>query len=457
MPAFSYNDALDALYGFINYEVQRQDRYSPSVMTLDRPRALLDRLGNPQQRYPKIHLTGTKGKGSVGAMTAAMLQASGYRVGLYSSPHLQDFRERFQINGQMIPAQEVANLVEELLPHFHAIEGLTWFEITTALAFEYFAREQVDIAVIEVGLGGRLDATNVIIPHLTIITSLSFDHTHLLGNSLESIAREKGGIIKPGIPVISAPQPPEALAVLDEIAAAQGVTLTVIGRDRRFKAEPENLTGQQVTLYSDDQAITYASALLGQHQAINTAVAVTAIHQLQSSGIPVSEAAIHQGLESVKWPGRLEIAQLAPPVILDAAHNRASARCLSIALRNLFPQRSLILVFGAKGDKDIAGMMDELLPEVSHLVITQAIDSRAESPDEIVRLARETGYAGPISVQPIVDDAVDLARRLAEDHGLVCVSGSLYVVGEARSSLGLAPGQAVTLAPSSQEGDYHGE
>lgn len=435
--SFSYSDALDTLYSFINYELKRQDRYSPDVMTLERPLRLLELMGNPHQRYPTVHLTGTKGKGSVGAMTAAILQASGYKVGLYSSPHLQDFRERFQINQQMVSQEDVAQIVYDLKPLFEAVEELTWFEVTTALAFEYFARQGVDMAVIEVGLGGRLDATNVVRPVVSIITSLSYDHIHLLGNSLASIAAEKGGIIKHRVPLVSAPQDPEALEVLERICQDRQAPMTLVGREWPYTSYPVELTGQRIVA----NGVEYRTPLIGQHQAINTAVVTAAIEHVRQAGIAVPETALHEGLASVSWPGRLEIVQQNPALVFDAAHNRASARCLRETLQALFGERPLMLVFGAKGDKDIIGMMDELLPYVDHLVITQAIDSRAEGTDTLVTIARHTGYTGPITVQPVVGEAVQFA--LANTKGMVCITGSLYVVGEARTVLGLQPGKAI--------------
>lgn len=449
MPSFSYNDAIDTLYDFINYELKRQDRYSPDVMTLDRPRELLEKLGNPQERYPTIHLTGTKGKGSVGAMCASILQTSGYRVGLYSSPHLQDFRERFQVNGGMISQDDVAQIVYDIKPALAAVEGITWFEVVTALAFEYFARQKVDIAVIEVGLGGRLDATNVLKPLVSVITSLSFDHTHLLGNSLASIAAEKGGIIKSDIPVVSAPQQPEAQAVLEHIAAERGAPLTLVGKDWQYSTLPASRNGQSIVAQSNGSESTYTTALLGEHQAINTAVTIATIEQVQSAGIEIPQTAIHAGLANVNWPGRLEIVQENPLLILDAAHNRASARWLRESLSTVFNARPLTLVFGAKGDKDIIGMMEELIPIVDQLIITQAVDSRAESPQEIVHITQDAGYQGDIQVIPVVSEAVEAAIASVGTDGLVCVTGSLYVVGEARTTYGLPVGKIVKQSDES--------
>ncbi len=450
MTSFSYNDAIDTLYDFINYELKRQDRYSPDVMTLDRPRELLEKLGNPQQRYPTIHLTGTKGKGSVGAMSASILQAAGYRVGLYSSPHLQDFRERFQINQELISQDDLAQIVYDIKPALDAVEGITWFEVVTALAFEYFARQQVDIAVIEVGLGGRLDATNVLTPLVSIITSLSFDHIHLLGNSLASIAAEKGGIIKPGIPVISAPQQLEAQTVLKRIASEHNAPLTLVGTDWEYRSLSATRNGQSiVATHKNGTETTYTTALTGEHQAINTAVTIAAIEQVVASGIEVSDTAIQEGLRTVNWPGRLEVVQENPLVVLDAAHNRASAKWLRESLSTLFNARPITLVFGAKGDKDIHGMMEELLPIVDQIIITQAVDSRAESPEEIVNIIQDIGYQGEIQVIPVVSNAIAAATTSVGDTGMVCLTGSLYVVGEARTAYGLPAGKVVSLANKS--------
>jgi dihydrofolate synthase/folylpolyglutamate synthase len=439
MSKFNYNDALDTLYGFINYELKRQDRYSPEVMTLDRPFEVMERLGNPHTQYPIVHITGTKGKGSVGAMCASVLQASGLRVGLYSSPHLQDFRERFRINNTLISREKLAKIVEDIRPHLYAVEGLTWFEVTTALAFEYFAREKIDIAVVEVGLGGRLDATNVVTPLVSVITSLSFDHTHLLGNTLASIATEKAGIIKEGVPVVSAPQPDEALAVIEAIAAERHAPLTLVGRDWEFLSYPAAVEGQKFVARHDTEINTFSTSLLGEHQSINGTVALATLQQVRQAGFLITNEHIQQGFQQVQWPGRLEIIQYNPPAILDAAHNRASARFLREALQTLYAERSLVLVYGAKADKDILGMLDELLPAVDTLILTQAVDSRAESLDHLAAIARQTGYTGEIIYRPIVGEAFRQAIDIAGAEGMVCVTGSLYVVGETRSELGFNP------------------
>jgi dihydrofolate synthase/folylpolyglutamate synthase len=437
----SYSEALDYLYSFINWEVERHVRYAPEVMTLDRPRRVLTELGNPHNQYPVIHITGTKGKGSVGAMCASALRVAGLRTGLYSSPHLQDFRERFRINNLLISQDDFTALVNEMRPVIDTVPDITWFEVTTALAFLYFAQQNVDAAVIEVGLGGRLDATNVVTPVVSVITSLSYDHTHLLGDSLASIAREKGGIIKPGVPVVSAPQPPEALDVLTEIAAERNAPLTLVGRDWLFTHRASTLNDTEFLAGPAGQPPeAYCTKLSGEHQALNATVALAALDHARQAGVAITPDAIRVGFAEVDWPGRLEVVPYTPTLVLDAAHNAASARRLRVALEELFPQRPLVLIFGASADKDVSGMFEELLPIVDHLIVTQAIHPRAFAPDELAALAHQQNYSGSIDLIPAVDKALERASTLAGTKGMICTTGSLFVVGEVRSLCGLPVG-----------------
>lgn len=441
----SYYDALEYLQSFINWEVERHVRYSPEAMALGRIRQVLEALGNPHQQYPVIHVTGTKGKGSVGALCSSALQHSGLRTGLYSSPHLQDYRERFRINGVLISPEEFAGLVDELRPHADAVPEITWFEVTTALAFLYFARSALDVAVIEVGLGGRLDATNVVTPVVSVITSLSYDHTHLLGDSLESIAAEKAGIIKPGVPVVSAPQPSEALAVLESTAAERNAPLTVIGRDWLYELERGDPSGE--AFWSGpvgEPPARYRTALLGEHQALNAAVAHAALYHVQRAGIPLTAEGVATGFAKVDWPGRLEVVHREPLLVLDAAHNAASAMRLREVVEERFPQRPLVLVFGASADKDVAGMFDALLPICDALVTCQAAHPRALAPDALVAAAQGRGFARRIVIAPDVRSALRFAANLSGSAGAVCVTGSLFVVGEVRSIFGLPPGHVVS-------------
>lgn len=442
----TYQEAIDYLYSFINYDVQRQQRYAVNRMTLDRPRALAALLGNPHQHYPIVHLTGTKGKGSVGAMCAAILQAAGLKVGLYSSPHLQDFRERFKVNEELIPEEAIIQLVEQIKPAVAQVDGLMWFEIITVLAFEHFRQVGVDAAVIEVGLGGRLDATNIVIPHVSVITSLSFDHTSILGTTLAEIAGEKAGIIKSGVPVVSAPQPPEALAVLESAATQQGAPLTLIGRDWAFEPLGGDLWLENLLAAPRGEPLQpYQTVLLGRHQAINAAVALATIDQLREQGMAIPSEAARRGLLEVNWAGRLEIVRKDPMVVLDAAHNGDSARWLAQTLTERFDYSPLVLVFAAKADKDIHGMLRTLLPIADHLIITQAVDSRAESPENIAEIAREIGYTGTLEIIPQVPCALLTAEAYAGEMGLACVTGSLYLVGEARTVYNLKVGQVARV------------
>ena len=450
----SYSDAVDYLYSYVNWEVARHMRYSPDVMTLDRPRKVLEALGNPQERYAVIHVTGTKGKGSVGAMCAAALRESGLRVGLYSSPHLQDFRERFRVDNRLISEDAFVAVMKHLQPVIEAVPDITWFEVTTALAFQFFAQQGVDAAVIEVGLGGRLDATNIVHPAVSVITSLSYDHTHLLGHSLAAIAHEKAGIIKPSVPVVSAPQPPEALAVITEHAQACAAPLTVVGRDWSFALERSTVTGTWFTAGPAHRvAESYFTALPGEHQALNATVALAALSVLKEKGFPLTASGIRRGFEAVDWPGRLELAAQSPPVILDAAHNGASAQRLREALDSLFPQRPRALVFGASADKDVAGMFEALLPAVDALVATQAVHPRALAPQEVVSLAEMQGFSGSTFEIPVVKEAVFKARDLVGHGGVVCVTGSLFVVGEARTVFRLPVGHVAKVVPAAWPSD----
>lgn len=437
----TYADALDYLYGFVNWEIERHVRYAPEVMTLERPRAVLAALGDPHRAYPVIHITGTKGKGSVGAMCAAALRESGLKVGLYSSPHLQDYRERFRINNQLISPEEFTELVNQLRPVVETVPDLTWFEVTTALGFLYFAQEKVDVAVIEVGLGGRLDATNVVSPVVSVITSLSYDHTHLLGNSLASIAREKAGIIKPGAPVVSAPQPSEALAVLEQVAAENGSPLILVGRDWLYSPEHSTPHGEWFRAGPSGQPTQpYFTALPGEHQALNATVALAALDCAAQAGLPVTAEGIRLGFAQVDWPGRLEVVERSPLLVLDAAHNGESAWRLRAALDALFPQRPLVLIFGASADKDVTGMFAALLPVADVLVAAQAIHPRALDPATIADTARRAGFAGPVYQIPDVREALRQARALAGPEGLIVTTGSLFIVGEVRTVCGLPVG-----------------
>lgn len=445
MAVLSYPEALDYLYSFVDYSLERSYRYSPDVFDLGRVRGLLARLGDPQTRYPSIHVAGTKGKGSVSALTASALSAAGYRTGLYTSPHLVRFTERIRIGRDEIPEAEVGRIVGELKPHVEAVPGLTTFELTTALAFVYFARAGVDFAVVEVGLGGRLDATNIILPQVSVITSLSYDHMHLLGDTLSQIAGEKAGIIKPGVPVVLAPQQREAELVVEEVADRQGAPLVRVGRDWLYAAGGHDLSGQSLYVWSSqeqplmDAFVESAGEeewvpprfdvpLLGHHQVVNAAVAYAALRVLRDRGFGVPEEAIRAGFLAVEWPGRFQVLSRSPAVVVDSAHNRDSALKLRIALDDYFPGQPVTLIFGASADKDIAGMLEELLPRVSRLIVTQAVHPRAAEPQELSALAH--GHGVRVELRSPVEEALRFAVEAARPGEVIVSAGSLFVAGE---------------------------
>jgi dihydrofolate synthase/folylpolyglutamate synthase len=430
----TYDEALDYLYSFIDYGQSRPVRYSAQTFDLSRMVALMRALGNPQTRYPCLHVAGTKGKGSVVAMCASALKAGGYRTGLFTSPHLQDFRERIQIGGDYIPKEAVAEGVITLQKIAPALPGVTHWELVTALAFDFFARQNVDVAVIEVGLGGRLDMTNVITPLVSVITSISYDHTHLLGDTLTAIAGEKAGIIKRGVPVVSAPQHPEALAVIERTAQDTDARLTLIGRDWRFRPVSHSLGGQVFELWSqtDESPIPVELPLLGAHQIENAATAYAALQVAREHGLPLSSNAMAEGLKTVQWPGRFEILNQHPAVVADGAHNRDSAHRLAATVNAYFPGQRVILLFGSSSDKDIAGMLDELLPGVERVIVTQAVHPRASEPDELAELVHARGK--PVEAIAPVARALESALQYAAPEDVILACGSLFVVAEIRAA-----------------------
>jgi dihydrofolate synthase/folylpolyglutamate synthase len=445
-----YQDSLDFLYSFIDYSLKRNFRNAAEKFNLDRMRGFMHRLGDPQNDYGVVHVAGTKGKGSVSAFCANILKAQGYRTGLYTSPHMISFTERIRINGEDIPKADMVELVDALRPVTEEMPEITTFELTTALAFLYFSRQKVDYAVFEVGLGGRLDATNIVDPIVSVITSISYDHTKILGDTLREIAGEKGGIIKPGKPVIVAPQKSEARLRLEEIAEERNAPLIQVGKDYLYAADAHSLTGQTFLVWTPDEQpmvdefiesggrdywspLRFHIPLLGAHQVENAATAYAALKTAEKYGLTLSQAAYQQGFSSVEWPGRLEVLRRHPPVVIDSAHNRYSALRLRQAMDDYFPGLPIVMVFGASEDKDITGMFQELLPRVRRVITTQSVHPRAIDAEGLVALAHRSGRSASAIIP--IETALATALEEAADEAVVLITGSIFIAAAARELL----------------------
>ncbi|MFA5375471.1 MAG: folylpolyglutamate synthase/dihydrofolate synthase family protein [Dehalococcoidia bacterium] len=426
----TYREAIKYILSFTDYEKLPASSYSAADFDLRRVEELLHRLGDPHLGPRTVHIAGTKGKGSTAAMMASALTAAGHRTGLYTSPHLHTFRERIRIDGEMISEAEFATTVEGIKPHVETTNSqatfgkLTTFEVLTVAAFAYFKKSGVRFQVLETGLGGRLDATNVAKPEVCIITPISLDHTEILGSTIAEIAREKAGIIKPGAIVIVAPQNPNAMGVIKEAAARNKNRIINVGSDVTWRILDFNLNGQEFEITTKSGARQFKIPLLGKHQIENAAVAVAALEALG-----IDYESIFRGLANVRWPGRLEIIRDEPIVLVDGAHNADSARRLSEAIKEYIRYDDMILVIGASSDKDIKGMLVELAPLADKIIATKSTHPRAlpinTLLNEIEKLDRKAAYFSSVS------EAVGQALLTAWPHDLICVTGSLFVVAEA--------------------------
>jgi dihydrofolate synthase / folylpolyglutamate synthase len=388
----------------------------------DNIRALLARLGNPHQAYRTIHIAGTNGKGSVTAMVDAVLRRAGHRSARYTSPHLMDLSERFVVDGRPVStddmrrsAADVRAVIEAMLQEGTLPARPTFFEATTAMAFDLFRNAHVEFAVIEVGLGGRLDSTNVIDPIVTAITSIDFDHQQYLGNTLAAIAGEKAGIIKPGVPVVVGEVAPEAYDSIARVARERGAEL-IHARERLRDYGPLRL------------------GLRGEHQIANASVALGVLEALERGGVAIGSEAIREGLANVAWPGRLDHRRLANgrEVVLDAAHNPAGARALASYIRSLGDLKPT-LVFGAMRDKDVDGMLDVLLPEVARVVVTKPSNPRSADPEELAARIRRIAPSLDVSVVASPHDAVVVATQSSP---LTVVAGSIFLLGDVMREIG---------------------
>jgi len=445
----SYRSALDYLYGYTNYEVQSGYDYSPDRFDLGRVHRLLEHLGDPHRSFRSVHVAGTKGKGSTSAMIASVLRQEGYRTGLYSSPHLHTFRERIQLDGELIPERDVIDGVRRLMDAACQTPGITTFELITALAFDYFARQGTEWAVLEVGMGGRLDATNVVRPQVSVITSISYDHMMYLGDTLPAIAAEKAGIIKAGVPVVSAPQPAEVAAVISSVARDNDAPLVLVGRDWLWESTRASSESQQFTVWRSEAPhirASYTLPLLGSHQLANAVTAIAAVEVLRTQSTAVRESSVSAGLANVRWPGRLEVLSRSPWVIVDGAHNGDSMHKLIATLADLFRYDRLITILGVSADKDIERMLDAVLPAADHILVTKANHPRAADPEQLARRIRDRG--GRADAVP-VENVLQRALSLAGPADLVCGTGSLFLVAALRAACFALSGQP--LPPSDDE------
>jgi len=393
--------------------------------------ALLEAIGNPHQQFKCIHIAGTNGKGSVSHMLASVLQQAGYKTGLYTSPHLHDFRERIRLNGAMIPQAKLISFTEKMQPFIERIDP-SFFELTVAMAFEYFAEEQVDIAVIETGLGGRLDSTNVIQPELSVITNIGWDHMNLLGDTLEKIAFEKAGIIKKNIPVVIGEKIPETEPVFLAKAASTHAPITWSGTNfhvTHHRMENDRLMCE-VKKIKSGETFFYSMDLTGIYQLKNLLTVLESVEILRTKQYNISESALRSGLEGVKsltgFRGRWEVLQKDPMIVLDVAHNTHGMEQVLEQLRNT-AYRKLHIVMGMVNDKNIGGVL-QLLPTNASYHFTQATIPRALPADELKKQAETFGLQG--DVQSNVNDAIEAALSSAEKEDLILVTGSIFLVGE---------------------------
>lgn len=443
----AYQKATRFLASLSDYERLRIVRYNSDNFNLDRMRILLKRLGNPQDDFKSVHVAGTKGKGSTCAMCCSMLQATGYKVGLYTSPHLIDIRERMTIDGQMISHADFARIVR-LVERASAKMRTrpTYFDVLTAVAFKWFAEQGVEIAIVETGLGGRLDSTNVLKPEVTAITSISKDHMQQLGNTLAAIAGEKAGIFKQGVPALTVIQPPEVENVFRQAAEKVGAPFDICGKTIEFsyRFESSRMVGphNRICLTTPNSRFEHLPVpLIGEHQAINCGLALSIIDRLKMRGIPINDNRVMEGLAKAQLPGRMEMLSQMPRLLVDGAHNAASLEALMKAIGQHIPYDSMVVIFGCCGDKDIAGMLQQITGGADKVIFCPIKNIRTADPEELAARYIEL-YGKMAQVAPSLEDALHIANRAVTKEDLICITGSFYLVGEAKK-LVIAKGPAL--------------
>jgi len=454
----SYSDTINYIYNLQKHGT----KFGLSNIT-----RLVSIFGNPHESFLSVHVAGTNGKGSTSAFIASLLKISGLKVGLFTSPHLVSFTERIRVNSEEITEYEVMSLTEEIRSKVVDFSP-TFFEVVTALAFLYFQRKRIDIAVIEVGMGGRLDATNILMPEVSVITCIDYDHREYLGDTLSEIAYEKAGIIKDSIPVVISSQAPDVLEVIEAKAKEKNSEVYLYGRDFSAVLKREDPSGICFDYFGGDSFDIHDLylPLIGEHQMQNATVAIKAVELLSKKITPNSELRtpnfIREGLKDVKWPGRLEMIQDDPPILIDGAHNPGAAVVLSRALVKNFLgiYKRIILILGIMGDKDIEGIMKPLLPITSEIILTSPGYERAAPPAKLAGIAASLGFP-EVRIAACVKDAIEMAIKIAEcgmqnsecemqsteyeiipkseicnPKSLIVITGSFYTIGEAEEVLG---------------------
>ncbi len=435
----SYKQAISYLFEKTDYEKEEHLGYNVTTFNLNRMKKLLSLLGNPHKKIHTVHIAGTKGKGSTATMLARMLEANDYDVGLYTSPHVVHLHERIAVNSEMIKDREMLGLLNRVYAPVEKISKNTpptFFEIMTALAFMHFVDTKVDIGVIETGLGGRLDSTNVIKPKVVGITSLSIDHQHQLGHTIDKIAKEKAGIFKRGVPIITVQQEEEAMRVLKLHAAAVKAPLSVTGSDidfsQRFETSREHGPHTRICLTTPTSKFEHLRVPLhGKHQAINCGLALAMLDKLKASGYEIDSEKATKGLHSVSLAGRMEMICDDPRIMIDAAHNAASIQVLIHAIGQNIPYDSMVVIFGCNNDKDIKGMLHKLQYGADKVVFTRSNSAKAMPPDDLSEMYTE--MCGKMcQTASSLGEALRLAKSAVSKEDLICITGSFYLIGEAK-------------------------
>jgi dihydrofolate synthase/folylpolyglutamate synthase len=438
----SYQKAIDYLFGRTDYEKQDRLRYNVTTFNLKRMEKLLSLVGNPHTKIHTVHIGGTKGKGSTATMLARMLEANGYKVGLYTSPHVVHLHERITVNSVMISEPQMRDLLNRIYTPVEKLSKTdppTFFEIMTALAFMHFVDTAVDIAIVETGMGGRLDSTNVIKPQVVGITSLSIDHSQQLGNTIDRIAEEKAGIFKQGVPAVTVQQEPAAMQVLKSRAIALNAPLSITGSDidfsHRFETSREDGPHTRICLTTPTSKFEHLRVpLYGKHQAINCGLALAMLDKLKSVGYQIDNQKAAEGLHNVSLAGRMEMICEDPRIMIDAAHNAASIKALIHAIGQNVPYDSMVVIFGCNNDKDVRGMLEALQYGADKAIFTRSNSPKAVSPEELAEMYTE--ICGKMcQTASSLGPALQLAKNAVSKEDLICITGSFYLIGQAKMRL----------------------